>query len=130
MAATFTRELSVFAYTKDAPFLTDPFFTKGVPASVITTLKSKEFQAKQDHEAGLYPAFLKTAQQNLKKLADNHVNWGFGTDTGPPGRFPGYFEHLEMEYMVEAGLTPMQIITEFPVFSSHPNTAHCFLRTL
>ena len=57
--------------------------------------------------------FLKTAQQNLKKLVDSGVSWGFGTDTGPPGRFPGYFEHLEMDYMVEAGLKPMQIISAF-----------------
>jgi imidazolonepropionase-like amidohydrolase len=34
----------------------------------------------------------------------------FGTDSGVPTRFIGYFEHLEMEMMAEAGLTPMQII--------------------
>ena len=33
-----------------------------------------------------------------------------GTDTGPPARFQGFFEHLEMEMMVEAGLTPMQAL--------------------
>ena len=44
-------------------------------------------------------------------MADAGVKYGFGTDTGPPGRFPGYFEHWEMELMVEAGLTPMQVIT-------------------
>jgi imidazolonepropionase-like amidohydrolase len=33
-----------------------------------------------------------------------------GTDTGPMGRFQGYFEHLELEQMVKAGLTPMQAI--------------------
>jgi imidazolonepropionase-like amidohydrolase len=33
-----------------------------------------------------------------------------GTDTGPAGRFQGYFEHLELELMVLAGLTPMQAI--------------------
>ncbi len=113
MAATFTRELSVFTYTKDAPFLHDPFFTKGTTPAVLATLASKEFQGKQDHEAELYKGFLKTAQRNLKKLADAGVKWGFGTDTGPPGRFPGFFEHLEMELMVEAGFTPMQIISSF-----------------
>jgi imidazolonepropionase-like amidohydrolase len=39
------------------------------------------------------------------------VKYGFGTDSGPPGRFPGYFEQWELELMVEAGLTPMQAIT-------------------
>ena len=113
MAATFTRELSVFTYTKDAPFLQDPFFTKGTTPAVLATLASKEFQGKQDHEAELYRGFLKTAQRNLKKLADAGVKWGFGTDTGPPGRFPGFFEHLEMELMAEAGFTPLQIISAF-----------------
>ena len=34
-----------------------------------------------------------------------------GTDAGPfPERFQGYFEHLEMEMMVEAGMTPAQVL--------------------
>ena len=34
-----------------------------------------------------------------------------GTDSGPfPERFQGYFEHLEMEMMVEAGMTPAQVL--------------------
>jgi imidazolonepropionase-like amidohydrolase len=33
-----------------------------------------------------------------------------GTDTGPAGRWQGFFEHLELEMMVESGLTPMQAI--------------------
>jgi imidazolonepropionase-like amidohydrolase len=34
-----------------------------------------------------------------------------GTDSGAfPERFEGYFEHLEMEMMAEAGLTPAQVL--------------------
>ena len=58
-----------------------------------------------------YPKFLKTAEQNLKRLADAGVRYGFGTDAGPPARFSGYFAHWEAEMMIEAGLTPMQVIT-------------------
>lgn len=47
---------------------------------------------------------------NLKKLSDAGVPIVFGTDSGVPTRFMGYFEHLEMEMMAQAGLTPMQII--------------------
>ncbi len=47
---------------------------------------------------------------NLKTLIDAGVPIVFGTDSGIPTRFMGYFEHLEMEMMQEAGLTPMQII--------------------
>ena len=47
---------------------------------------------------------------NLKKLSDNGVPIVFGTDSGVPTRFIGYFEHIEMKMMQDAGLTPMQII--------------------
>ena len=34
----------------------------------------------------------------------------FGTDAGPAGRFPGFFEHLELSLMVGAGLEPEQVL--------------------
>ena len=114
-AATFTREASVFAFVKTPPFIDDPFFTRGVSPAVVAALKSDELHKKMaaypNYEK--FPAFLETAQKNLKKLVDSGVNYGFGTDTGPPARFPGFFEHWEMELTAEAGLTPMQIITAF-----------------
>jgi imidazolonepropionase-like amidohydrolase len=111
-AATLTREISTFIYAKPQAFYDDPFFTRGVSPKVIATLKSAEYQkaVASDHDFGKLPGFLETAKKNLKKLADAGVNYGFGTDTGPPARFPGYFEHWEMELMVDAGLTPMQVI--------------------
>ena len=34
-----------------------------------------------------------------------------GTDSGTGlGRWQGYFEHVEMELMVKAGMTPMQTL--------------------
>ena len=51
------------------------------------------------------------AEHNLKTEADAGVRYGFGTDSGPPGRFPGYFAQWELVLMVQAGLTPMQVIT-------------------
>ncbi len=50
------------------------------------------------------------ASANLKMLKDAGVRIAMGTDTGPPARFQGYFEHMELEMMVKAGLTPMQAI--------------------
>ena len=32
------------------------------------------------------------------------------TDTGPPARFQGYFEHMEMHMMVDAGMSPLNAI--------------------
>ena len=57
-----------------------------------------------------YKASLEVAKKNLKTLVDRGVRIAMGTDTGPPARFQGFFEHLELEMMVEAGMTPMQVI--------------------
>src|SRR5206468_410769 len=53
---------------------------------------------------------LPVAMRNLKKVSDAGIPVVMGTDTGPAYRFQGYFEHLELEYMVKAGLTPMQAL--------------------
>src|ERR1041385_5130149 len=113
MAPTLSRGASVFIYGQPPPFADMAFFRRGVPANVVNTLKSPAYQKtiRSDPEFDRYRGFFETAKRNLKTLADAGVKYGFGTDTGPPGRFPGYFEHWEMELMVEAGLTPMQVIT-------------------
>ncbi len=115
-AGTLTREISMFAYATPQPFLDDPFFTRGVggPAGeIVTRLKSAAYQSmvKQDPDHALYPDFLETAKKNLKRLYEAGVNVGFGTDSGPPVRFQGFFEHWEMEIMRDAGFTPAQILT-------------------
>jgi imidazolonepropionase-like amidohydrolase len=111
--ATLSREASTFAYGTPAPFLNDPFFMRAVSPDVLATLKSAEFQRKtaSDPDFPKYPGFLETAKQNLKRLADAGVLYGFGTDAGPPLRFAGYSGHWEVQLMVEVGLTPMQVIT-------------------
>lgn len=112
-AGTLTREVSMFYYAKPGKLLDDPFFTRGVESEVVAKMKSPGYQkmVTEDPDFALYPGFLKTAQDNLKKLYDAGVNVGFGTDSGPPVRFQGYFEHWEMELMREAGFTPAQILT-------------------
>ena len=113
MAATLSREAFMFAYDRTPSFINDPFFTRSVSQTALQLLSSPERQAANAAVPHFreYPAFLETAKRNLKKLADSGVKYGLGTDTGPPGRFPGYGEHWELELMVEAGLTPMQALT-------------------
>jgi imidazolonepropionase-like amidohydrolase len=112
-AATLARELSTYVFGADTPMLKDPFFTRLLSPNVLTTISSEAYRKRiqADPDYSKYPGFLATAKKNLKRLSDAGVKIGFGTDTGPPARFPGYFEHLEMELMVDAGLTPMQVIT-------------------
>jgi len=112
-AATLVREESTFVYAKPAPFLTDPFFTRSVSSAVLATLSDPEYQHKIEFDPD-FPKFhglLEMAQKNLKRLADAGIPYGLGTDSGVPGRFPGFFEEREMELMVDAGLTPTQVIT-------------------
>ena len=109
---TLTRELSTFVYGDTAEFFSDPFFLKEYGQEVIEPLNDPERQAKirESKTANTYKEQLPVAYANLKTLSDAGVPIVFGTDSGVPTRFMGYFEHLEMEMMAEAGMTPMQII--------------------
>jgi imidazolonepropionase-like amidohydrolase len=58
----------------------------------------------------VYRRALVQPQDNLRILAGSGIPIAFGTDSGPAGRFPGYFEHMEFVLMAEAGLTPREIL--------------------
>ncbi len=110
--ATLTREQSTFCYATPPAWLDDPFFTRGVSADTIRTLQSDAYRSRvaSDPDLARNKQAFEQAARNLKKLSDAGVRIGFGTDTGPPARFQGFFEHWELELMVQAGLTPMQVI--------------------
>jgi imidazolonepropionase-like amidohydrolase len=112
---TFTREISTFIYDATPSWVDDPFFLKGAEKGVPELLKDPKRQEAFRNSNGWktgqqYKAGLEVAKQNLKTLVDRGVRIAMGTDTGPPGRFQGFFEHLELEMMVDAGLTPMQAL--------------------
>ncbi|MGI8739975.1 MAG: amidohydrolase family protein [Gammaproteobacteria bacterium] len=48
------------------------------------------------------------AKRNMMALHEAGVRIAFGTDSGP--RFQGYFEHLEMTMMADAGMDPADIL--------------------
>ena len=109
---TLTREVSTFVYAQRPEFFDDPFFQEGAKESEVARLSDPAFMegVRGSAAAAGYREALGQAQRNLELLSDAGVNIAFGTDAGPPGRFPGYFEHLELELMVEAGLTPEQAL--------------------
>jgi imidazolonepropionase-like amidohydrolase len=110
VAATLSREAS-YAY-RPLPFLNDPFFTKGVSAAELNLLKDQEFNRKL-HASPVFKYYqgnLDMAISNMGREARAGIPFGMGTDSGPPGRFPGFNAHLEMEYMVKAGIRPMDVI--------------------
>lgn len=126
---TLTREISTFIYDTTPPWVDDAFFLKGAEKGVPEQLKDPKRQQQFRNSAGWktgqqYKAGLEVAKKNLKTLVDRGVRIAFGTDTGPPGRFQGFFEHLELEMMVDAGLTPMQAIV-----SATGDAARCHRKT-
>jgi imidazolonepropionase-like amidohydrolase len=109
---TLTREVSTFVYGDTADFFSDRFFTREYDAATTEPLMdpARQLQVRNNKSAQTYKQQLPVAMANLKKLSDAGVPVIFGTDSGVPTRFMGYFEHLEMQMMQDAGLTPMQII--------------------
>jgi imidazolonepropionase-like amidohydrolase len=112
VASTLSREASMFAYGSTPEFASDPFFMRGVSAKTLELIRSPERQKTVAGNPNFrkFPGFLENANINLKMLADAGIPYAVGTDAGPPGRFPGYSMHWELQLMVVAGLTPAQAI--------------------
>jgi imidazolonepropionase-like amidohydrolase len=110
---TLTRELSTFVYESTPAFFTDPFFLREADTALLARLQEPARQAAMaaSPTAKAYKAALIVAKRNLKRAADAGVLIAMGTDSGAfPERFEGFFEHLELELMVEAGMTPAQVL--------------------
>jgi imidazolonepropionase-like amidohydrolase len=110
---TLTREVAVFTYAETPSFFSDPFFLKEADPAEIAKMEDPKRQetVRNDKGALWYKEHLPIAMRNLKILSDAGIPIAMGTDSGGgPGRFQGYFEHLELEYETKAGLTPMQAL--------------------
>ena len=114
---TLTRDLSVFVYETRPAFFDEPFFRRGLALydEEVAPLSNPANQEKirNDRQAQAIKPALQQANRNLKILSDAGVPIAMGTDSGAEnnlGRWQGYFEHVEMEMMVKAGMTPMQVI--------------------
>jgi imidazolonepropionase-like amidohydrolase len=109
---TLMREVSTFAYAEKPAFLSLPFVRKEADPAELARVEDPAFQEtmRNDPAAKWYRDHLPVAMRNMKKLEDAGVPVVMGTDSGPPYRFQGAFEHLELEYMVKAGFTPMQAL--------------------
>ena len=123
---TLTRDLSTFVYADTPDFFDDPFFFRHASHSQVARVSDPEFReamAASETAAG-YREALTQAIENLRILAEADAAIGMGTDSGPPGRFPGYFEHLELQMMVDAGMSP-----ENALISATGRAAECIGRT-
>ena len=112
---TLARTLSLFLYETTPAFFRDPFFLRGGDAYRAEMARIRDpglqAQARGSEQAATARTVLAQARRNLKLLADGGVTIAMGTDSGTQlGRWQGYFEHVELELMVAAGLTPMQAL--------------------
>jgi imidazolonepropionase-like amidohydrolase len=115
--STLAREEALFVYGgPDAP-TDNPFFQKGLSSERLSLLRTKmRDEQANDANKPRWVRMFDTDKKNLKKLADNGIRFGFGTDSGGTlDRYfiQGWFEHRQMELMRDAGLTPIQIIQSF-----------------
>jgi imidazolonepropionase-like amidohydrolase len=109
---TLLREVSTFVYESTPPFFSDSLFLAHANRAWMATLQqtARQEATRTSASAQRYKAQLPVAMRNLSTLHTAGVPIAMGTDTGPLGRFQGYFELMELEMMVDAGLTPPQAI--------------------
>lgn len=105
---TLMREVSTFIYAEDPEFFNDPFFQRYPHTEQMDRVLDENFieQMASSRSAALYRLALEQAQENIKIISDANLPIALGTDSGIQARFPGYFEHMELWMMVDAGLTP------------------------
>jgi len=109
---TLVREVSTFVYSDRPEWFDDPFFLANADMDEVERVSQPGFMQRMasSGSAAAYRVALGQAQRNLKVLQDAGVRIAMGTDAGPAARFPGFFEHEELQLMADAGLTPEQIL--------------------
>jgi len=101
------------AYMSKPNWLEEPFFKAALETGVYEMISSSSYQNEQKASAAAVrsAAAFRIALQNVKKLHDAGVLVALGTDSGAfPIRAQGFAEHLELELLVEAGLSPQDVI--------------------
>ena len=110
---TLELDESFFLYADRPALIQDPFVAAALSPEVRDMISKPDWREKVEHDPKTSKdrkAFA-MARTNLKAMQDAGVTIAMGTDSGAtPLRIQGFAEHLELELMVEAGLTPMQAL--------------------
>jgi imidazolonepropionase-like amidohydrolase len=119
---TLMREVSTYIYETTPPFFADSVFLKYANKAWVDSGRApaRQQQTRDSKSAQTYKKQYPVAAANLKRVADGGVPIAMGTDTGPMGRFQGYFELMELEAMVKAGMTPAAVLN-----SANAGAAKC-----
>jgi imidazolonepropionase-like amidohydrolase len=111
---TLSLDEYAYIYARKPEWVDDSFFKASLEPGVYEMIISKEYQdqVKNSPDYARNAAGFEMALKNVKKIFDAGILVALGTDSGAfPIRAQGFSEHLEMELLVQAGLTPMQAIT-------------------
>ena len=107
-APTLVRQELGWLYGQHPELLDDPDVARTVEPEVIAAVKKAtsgkrpEGQSRDDYLR---------AVRNTKRVAVAGVPIGVGSDGGSAIDFPGLMTHRELELLVEAGLSPVDVIT-------------------
>jgi imidazolonepropionase-like amidohydrolase len=103
-------------YTRKPAWLDDPLLAESATAEMIKktadVYAAREAATGNSGTAQPRPAVVSYARQqrSVARLNAAGVSIALGDDTGIENTFFGYGEHHELELMVAAGMTPMQVI--------------------
>ena len=111
---TLSLDEYAYIYSRRPEWINDPFFKASLEPGVYEMITSKKYQDNLKNSPSYQRnvhAF-ETALKNVKSVSDAGILVALGTDSGAqPVRAQGFSEHLEMELLVQAGLTPLQAIS-------------------
>lgn len=111
-----TLSLDEFAYiyARKPEWMNNAFFKHSLQPGVYEMISAPAYQDSLKNSPGYAKnvAAFEMALRNLKKIFEAGILVSLGTDSGAmPLRAQGFSEHLELELMVQAGLTPLQAIS-------------------
>lgn len=110
---TLSNHQAQFVYADAPSWLREPPIRETVDQGVVARLSSANYVAQKQQDINLdpYRQEFAMAMRNLRTLYDAGVRIGLGTDSGGEYyRLTGFFEHLELELMAEAGIPPAEVI--------------------
>ncbi len=103
--------LAIQAKPVGSGWLQDPAFRERTPAKVVARLERGDTGLPGMPTAEQTEEFKSLMRKNVSKLHAAGIRIALGGDTGIPTRFVGYNEHLELQALVDAGLTPLEAIS-------------------
>lgn len=94
-----------------APWLDEPLFRDVTPAALVERMRAA-YSGRTPATVEAAQRTYRTMQRNVAKLVTAGATVGFGADSGAvPDYFHAFITHRELQLMVEAGMTPAQVLT-------------------